>query len=140
MKPIKQIIKEYFDDLKWIHDIGPEIIDLNDKNHVKTIQVGDVLEISGEKDSINFKNEQCRVICIDSCSTINSDRYNAWDSLIMVSFNKEFISKFDPSIRTHCGNGITTVDDCNCQDLDRHYGTCWWVHLPEMDKVLRHNY
>lgn len=133
------------DDFDWIRDSDPiEVINLKDEWHVNTIKVGDRLEITGEQDGIEFYNEPCEVICVDSCFKSNE---TAWVNQILVSFEREFYSQeYDET--THCGLDNATSKKCNCRDVedvvdeyDTQYkvGTCWWIWVPHMEEVVRLN-
>ncbi len=123
-------------DFDWIRDTNPiEIIDLYDEDHVKTIQVGDRLEITGEQDGIEFQYEPCEVVCLGDCVPHHwqRDKNSAWNRQVLVSFDRPFYSN-ETGENTHCGpDGL---DKCDC-DLETGDGLCWWIAIPDMEEVVR---
>lgn len=134
------------DDFDWIRDSDPvEVIDLKDGWHVSTIKEGDKLEITGEEDGLEFYNEPCEVICVNTCS--KSYGGTAWRNQILVSFEREFYSQ-ETDEDTHCGPNHTIFKKCNCREVEgvvghggepHMVGTCWWIWVPYMEEVVRLN-
>jgi GH24 family phage-related lysozyme (muramidase) len=134
------------DDFDWIRDSDPvEVINLKDEWHVSTIKVGDRLEITGEEDGVEFYNEPCEVICVNTCS--KSYGGTAWRNQILVSFEREFYSEENDE-NTHCGQNHTIFKKCNCREVEgvvghdcepHMVGTCWWIWVPYMEEVVRLN-
>jgi hypothetical protein len=139
---IKKIIREEIGEFDWIEDINPYgEINLKDESHVNTINIGDRLRITGVSDDMVFNNTEGNVISIGTFR----GKSDAWINQVLISFDKPIYNYTDTwnrpfpneyALATHCGGKFK--QECNCKE-DEQSGTCWWVAVPLLEKVIKIN-
>jgi hypothetical protein len=148
---IKKILREEIGEFEWIEDTNPyEEINLKDEAHVNTIKIGDRLIITGVGDDMVFNNSEGNVISIGTFR----GKSDAWINQVLISFDEPIYSYTDtwkPNwessdfsdeyvLATHCGGKFK--QECNCKEEDygdEQSGTCWWVAVPLLEKVVKIN-
>ena len=158
---IKKILREEIGEFEWIEDTNPyEEINLKDEAHVNTIKIGDRLIITGVGDDMVFNNAEGNVISIGTFR----GKSDAWINQVLISFDEPIYSYTDTwkpfsqaessdfpdeyVMVTHCGGKFQ--QECNCKEeskprlmdydkIGEQSGTCWWVTVPLLEKVVKIN-